>query len=319
MLVTYEKRCTKNKKVLTMKKIYFLIFTLAGLNASAQPVFQNANERPGEAFTAAVKTGTFAAGPGNPGINQVWDFSTMVFGSTGTFIVLNTNNNLYMNNYPSANYVYIIDSGYNYFIVSGSKLEQVTRNIAAPGGPSDFSQNPKTVMEFPFSWQLQFTDTYLGYGDSTRSVTVRYDGFGTLKMPNGDYHNVARVSETHSSGVDYVWYTEDPFLPVLKYNHIGGLFTQIVTPPSSVSQLDNDQRGLSIYPNPVSSTATFDIALDNNSYAQLRIYDITGRLVLEEVATTQAATINMAAFPPGMYVCKVVLAGSTITGKFIKQ
>lgn len=302
-----------------MKKIFFIIFTLASVQAVAQPVFQNANERPGEAYTASVKTGTFAAGPGNPGINQVWDFSTMVFGSTSTFVVLNTNNNQYQNTYPTANYVYIIDSGYNYFVVSGTKMEQITRNISSPGGMTDYSQNPRTVMEFPFSWQVQFTDTYMGYGDSTRTVTVRYDGFGTLKMPNGDYNNVARVSETYATGVDYVWYTEDPFLPVLRYNHIGGLFTHIITPPSSVNPLNTNKAGLSIYPNPVSSTATFNIELGNNSYARLRIYDITGRLVVEKTVTRQDASVNISPFPPGMYVCKIVRDGSTITGKFVKQ
>lgn len=302
-----------------MKKTSLIICILAAVDLTAQPVFQNANDRPGEAYTAAVKTGTFSGGPGNAGTNQVWDFSTMAFGATGTFVVLNTNNNLYMNNYPTANYVYIIDSAYNYFIVSGTKMEQVTRNISAPGGATDYSQNPKTVMEFPFSWHVQFTDTYLGHGDTTRSVTVRYDGYGTLKMPNGDYHNVARVSETYSTGVDYIWYTEDPFLPVLRYSHNGGLFTQIAISPSIINQLKTNITGLSIYPNPVSSTATFNISLQENSSAQLRIYDITGRLMVEEVITKQAASIDMSPFPPGMYVCKVVQDGSTATGKFIKQ
>lgn len=302
-----------------MKNIFLIISIACVAGATAQPVFQNANERPGEAYTAAVKTGTFSAGPGNAGINQVWDFRTMVFGATGTFVVLNTNNNLYKNNYPSANYVYIIDSGYNYFIVSGSKLEQVTRNISSPGGITDYSQNPKTVMEFPFSWHVQFTDTYLGYGDSTRSVTVRYDGYGTLKMPNGDYHNVARVSETYATGVDYVWYSEDPFLPILRYNHNGGLFTQIAISPSTVNQLSTGTRGLSIYPNPATSTATINTNLKNNSYGQLRLYDITGRLILEDIITTRSATINISSLPPGMYICKMSVDGYSTTGKLVKQ
>ncbi len=302
-----------------MKNIYLIIFIVMAARATAQPVFQNANERPGEAYTAAVKTGTFSGGPGNAGVNQVWDFRTMVFGATGTFVVLNTNNNLYMNNYPTANYVYIIDSAYNYFIVSGTKMEQVTRNISAPGGITDYSQNPKTIMEFPFSWHLQFTDTYMGYGDTARTVTVRYDAYGTLRMPNGDYYNVARASETYSTGVDYVWYSEDPFLPVLRYSHIGGLFTQIVTPHSSVNQLNSNTGGLAIYPNPVSSVATFKIPPAKSSYAQLRIYDITGRLMLEDIITRQAPSINISSFPPGMYICKVVQDGNSVTGKLIKQ
>lgn len=301
-----------------MKNIYLFIPILAAINTTAQPVFNNALDRPGQAFTATVKTGTFASGPGNPGINQVWDFRTMVFGATGEFVVLDVNDNLYKNNYPTANYVYIIDSGYNYFIVSPAKLERVTWNIAAPGNNTDYSQNPKTVMEFPFSYQLQFSDTYRGYGDTTKTVTVLYDGFGTLRMPNGDYTNVARISETYATGVDYVWYTEDPLLPVLRYNHTGGLFTQIVIPPSSVNNVSSE-KGFSIYPNPVSSVATFAISLTGSSYAQLRIYDITGRLVAEERLTQSQNSVNMASLPPGIYVCKLVQGSSVATGKFVRQ
>lgn len=302
-----------------MKHIYFLIFTLMAVNATAQPVFQNANEKPGKSYTAAVVTGTFSGGPGNAGVNQVWDFRAMAIGATGTFVVLDALYNIYMNNYPNANYVYISDSAYNYFIVSGTKMEQVTRNISTPGGITDYSQNPKTVMEFPFSWHLQFTDTYMAYGDTARTVTVRYDAYGTLRMPNGDYHNVARVSETYSTGVDYVWYSEDPFLPVLRYSHMGGLFTQIVTPHSSVNQLNTNAAGLSIYPNPASSIATFLIPPGSSSYAQLRIYDITGRLMLEDVIPVQSPTVNISSFPPGMYLCKVVHGDNSTTGKLIKQ
>lgn len=302
-----------------MKKIYLIICMIAAVGTTAQPVFQNADDRPGRAFTAPVRTGTINGGPGNGGANQVWDFSSMIFGSTGTFRVLNTNNNLYMNNYPNANYVYIIDSTYNYFIVDGNKMEQVTLNISSPGGATDYSQNPKTVMEFPFSWQVQFTDTYLGYGDTTKSVNVQYDGYGTLKMPNGDYHNVARVSETYSTGVDYIWYTENPLLPVLKYSHNGDLYTQIIISPSAINQLQDISTGLAVYPNPVSSTATFDIDLNNSSFAHLRIYDITGRLMTEKIITEQSKSVDMSRFPPGMYACKVVQDGSTATGKLIKQ
>jgi len=291
----------------------------AALNTSAQPVFQDANDRPGEAYTAAVKTGTFSAGPGTPGINQVWDFRAMAIGATGSFVVLNTLNNLYMNNYPNANYVYIIDSAYNYYIVSGTKMEQVTRNISSPGGITDFSQNPKTIMEFPFSWHAQFSDTYMGYGDTARTVTVRYDGYGTLRMPNGDYYNVARMSETYATGVDYVWYSEDPFLPVLRYNHNGGLFTHIAISPSTVNQINTRTSGLSIYPNPATTTAAININLRNSSYGQLRLYDITGRLMLEDIITTQNASLNISPLPPGIYICKVLIDGNTITGKLVKQ
>jgi hypothetical protein len=302
-----------------MKNILFIISILSAVGATAQPVFQNANEKPGKSFTAAVTTGTFSGGPGNAGVNQVWDFRAMAIGATGSFVVLDALYNIYMNNYPNANYVYIIDSAYNYFIVSGTKMEQVTRNISSPGGITDYSQNPKTIMEFPFSWHAQFSDTYMGYGDTARTVTVRYDGYGTLRMPNGDYHNIARVSETYATGVDYVWYSEDPFLPVLRYNHNGGLFTHIAISPSMVNQINTRTTGISIYPNPATSTATININLQNESYGQLRLYDITGRLMLEDIITARSATINISSLPPGIYICKISIDGNSTTGKLIKQ
>ena len=301
-----------------MKNILFIISILSAVGATAQPVFQNANEKPGKSFTAAVTTGTFSGGPGNAGVNQVWDFRAMAIGATGSFVVLDALYNIYMNNYPNANYVYIIDSAYNYFIVSGTKMEQVTRNISSPGGITDYSQNPKTIMEFPFSWHAQFSDTYMGYGDTARTVTVRYDGYGTLRMPNGDYHNIARVSETYATGVDYVWYSEDPFLPVLRYNHNGGLFTHIAISPSMVNQINTRTTGISIYPNPATSYITFDLQKNYEKGLTIVVFNFLGKKITERQSVNEKTQLSLTDYARGTYIYHLVdQSGKVIdTGKF---
>ena len=71
-----------------MKKHLFIysIFILSHF-IFAQPVIQNGNNIPSVGFSAAV-TATSPTSVGDPGANQVWDFSSLSFISAGTLKLL---------------------------------------------------------------------------------------------------------------------------------------------------------------------------------------------------------------------------------------
>lgn len=301
-----------------MRNIYILILMITASTSWGQPVFQNAMEKPGKDFSAPVQIGSLASGPGGTGLNYTWNFSNMTFSGNSKFMVIDPLMSLYKNNYPQASYVYIVDSAYNYFIVTDSNLQMVTKNITTPGGMNDYSANPKTVMQFPFSYGLEFTDTCMGTGDTgAHTVVVKYDGYGILLMPDATHRNVARASETYATGTDYTWYMEDPLIPVLHYDHTNSLFTYIMAWPASTANIMDDVSN-EIYPNPVTDQAFFNINTQNGP-AELHIYDGTGKQIKTQELTSSRSSINMHQYPAGMYFYTITQQGMIQKGKFVKQ
>lgn len=70
---------------------------------------------------------------------------------------------------------------------------------------------------------------------------------------------------------------------------------------------------LSLYPNP--AVNTLNIKLENEQIQLIEIYDINGRLVLEERSNNQQ--INVASLSNGTYVCAVQTSNGTATKRFI--
>jgi hypothetical protein len=89
-------------------------------------------------------------------------------------------------------------------------------------------------------------------------------------------------------------------------------FTQKLTTTGIVEAGQNSDI-LSVYPNPASSTVNVTTALPS---ATLRIVDITGRIVHEEVTTGNPTPINTSDYPNGMYLLMVSGEGKTSVRKF---
>jgi len=88
----------------------------------------------------------------------------------------------------------------------------------------------------------------------------------------------------------------------------------------------NNILALSItsFPNPVVNTLIFKITSPTNSYANIYVYDLSGRLVNKTISTdiqkgTQLINLETSDFPSGKYFYKVILQDSgTFTGSFNK-
>ncbi len=76
---------------------------------------------------------------------------------------------------------------------------------------------------------------------------------------------------------------------------------------------------IEIYPNP--TTSSFTITLNNSFstfHSQLSIYDITGRVVHEQIITQQTEIINQN-LSPGIYFVKVKEGERVETQKLVVQ
>jgi hypothetical protein len=70
---------------------------------------------------------------------------------------------------------------------------------------------------------------------------------------------------------------------------------------------------VSLYPNPVKDILNIDIL--DNTISSIKVYDLQGKLILEDTNTT----INVNHLSNGIYIVKVVTEEGEFTKKFIKE
>jgi cyanophycinase-like exopeptidase len=94
-----------------------------------------------------------------------------------------------------------------------------------------------------------------------------------------------------------------------------GIFAAVSgTPPNCVlSNLENSNDAINIYPNPVKLT----LFLNQLANADVEIYDIHGRLIHDQVNTGNA--IDVSFLTHGIYFIKIINEGKITTKKFIKE
>ena len=76
----------------------------------------------------------------------------------------------------------------------------------------------------------------------------------------------------------------------------------------------NNSDFVNIYPNPVNEILNIDI-LDNSTISSIKIYDLQGKLILED----KNITINVSNLSKGLYIVKVITEEREITKKFIRE
>jgi hypothetical protein len=85
--------------------------------------------------------------------------------------------------------------------------------------------------------------------------------------------------------------------------------------PTGVNEV-NATDGITLYPNPAQSQLTIKGA---TAGAQIRVFSIIGKQLLQTTTTTNDAIIDVAQLPPGSYLLHINTAGNTSTKQFIKE
>lgn len=82
-----------------------------------------------------------------------------------------------------------------------------------------------------------------------------------------------------------------------------------------------DENGIQVYPNPTKANFAIQINQPFTKDAQLSVYDINGKNILQQTITKQASTveINSSTFSSGVYFIKIYNEDFTSFGKMIKQ
>lgn len=303
-----------------MKKTLLITSLTFSILVSAQPVILNGNNIPSIGTTATLYSGTPVSGIGNPGANQTWDFSNVTFTAPGaTWTVVNPASTPYFSSFPTANYAWTFNfSGslrYFYFNVSASKFNVLADNLITPGSGNDFTPNTKTGLKFPFSYGDTLQDTFQKVGGTTKTVTVSYDGYGTLITPFATYTNVWRVKEDQGFGLGtYTWENENPLQPILVYTISNNSFTLFGNSPLGLHESNNLQLSVDLFPNP----ATENLSIQSSE--TIKAITCTNYLGQNVIIKLENTSLDISSLSKGIYFLNLTTQnGNSITKKFVTQ
>jgi uncharacterized protein YjdB len=87
-----------------------------------------------------------------------------------------------------------------------------------------------------------------------------------------------------------------------------------VSNSSNIVEVEND-RTLSVYPNPITDGKLFVEIPENTNAERIEIYDFGGKLVLSQVVNRPKTEINISHLPDGTYVVRI----GNVTAKIVKR
>ncbi|MCW3121317.1 MAG: hypothetical protein JWQ38_809 [Flavipsychrobacter sp.] len=312
-------------KTITLSAIAVLISSAS----FAQPVITTSMSTAPLGYADSVYSAPTTIAPGAGGAAVTWDFSTLPLTALGYIKLITPSTSPYASTFPTATVCAEISPvgssthAYSYEKVSSTNWEALANNYSGVGTGKDYTPNPQSFLQFPFHYTDNFVDAFQTTVGGPYNVTITYDGYGTLTTPLGTYTNVVRIKKYWGVGdYGYNWYATSPYLTIVasfdaqnnNYTFIGH------KPPTAITQTATASNGVSIYPNPFSSTTTLHTELQGINAASITIIDMAGRIVRTLPLSGSETVITKGDMSTGMYVYKLTNNGSAITtGTFIIQ
>lgn len=307
-----------------MKKT--ILFVLATIYVSgllfAQPVVNSSNLP--TSFSANFMVGnTTSFNPGNAGAFQTWDFSSLASNLVGVNNVVPVAGSTYQSTFPTANYCYAITIGgsttyFYYHNLTSTKFEQYSEAYStANPAAKNYTPNPKTIIQFPATYNSIFTDSYQDItASSPTSYTVTYDGYGTLITPFGIYTNVLRQKIIEGNVTNYKWYNSNPFYPILQTNIDNGSFALLQNTTTTGIKESLIENEITISPNPIASQAIVSFKAEQKN-TTLRVVDALGKEVKSAIINGKYFVFEKENLPKGIYFLQLVDASKTLVIKKI--
>jgi len=332
-----------------MKSI-FLFVLLISCSSFAQITITNTDVSnvfsPGNSVTVhSTDITSFNIGSAGGGNN--WDFTGLQSTETYDFMCIDPATSPYINEFAGANIgTYAMENYqgtpaevWSFFNLSSSALNNMGQAVISssfPGSLITTKNNPAgTYLQLPATFNTSWSQSYVSttyfngtpLSSSNISTNIVVDGWGTMTLPGGSSFDALRIRESttvdgttttvqymflakngasvtveasdpnppNSGVIDAVWY--DWNLSYLSdVEQISGL-------PSDFSLSQN-------YPNPFNPTTKIEYSIPQESFVQLKIYDILGNEVAtvvnqEQTAGTYRADFNAQNLSSGLYIAKL--------------
>ena len=302
-----------------MARLILIAFLAFSINVIAQPQIPNGSNFPAPGFTAPLSSASVTSAIGNAGANQTWNFSSLSFSPMGTLNVIAPASSPIGSSFPTANHSYSLSGTYSFFNVSATRLECQAYFIASPGAGNDLSPNPITLLKFPFNYLDTETDIWQRVNGTINTVTLTYDGYGTLITPTKTYTNIVRIKEDHGSSIDYRWYSLNPLMFIMTYNNNDNLLYYVDANVTGVLEQRNKEIALNIYPNPSKEKISLQISDYNFSEKLfLTVFSSIGQAVQKFTIDHTKTTVEIENLNAGIYFYQLAnSAGVLKSGKII--
>ncbi len=307
------------KKALFTSFLAVILFHFGIGDGNAQIVLNNSYKiQPGDGYTT-VAVDTNGIVEGDAGANRSWNFTGIVQNGSpisASYLLPGSGNG--SSNFPGANLMQIVEDSYSYIKTDGGSyytLGMYTEDVLR------VYSNTQKVMEYPFSFNSTFTDTYASNSNfagtevrSNGTVTMTADAWGTITLPSGTYPNALRVKTvmsntdsmfvsgtpfvTSSVSTSYSWYVSGKKFPIFGITYIqspmfslksAAYVTNFTTSISQQSSIAEDYKLEQNFPNPFNPSTTINFSITNAGFTSLKVYDILGKEVASLVNGNLAA------------------------------
>jgi hypothetical protein len=343
------------KNLNNMKKIYTcMAASLMVFAANAQTLTQ-ATHAPANGDTYSTKRAdSVNIAPGAAGAGVTWNFANLALynNKIANYTVSASANPNIPNGAQMAS---ASANDQSYYMSSATDLRYYggNFNVGGYGGSLTYTA-PAILHVYPMSMNSTSTAVVGGNlnvpslsisGTYTGTSNTLADGNGTLILPGGaagTYTNVLRVVTSQTlnynatvSGVitkqNYDYYTPGvkmPLLTIAMFSLTAPPFISVPTTQTvvtvykdylmntvSIGKNNAADVSLSVFPNPSNSLINFVTA--DNSVKEVRIFDLTGKLVDTKALTEGSLKLDVSAYAKGVYVYSLLnQSGETVkTGK----
>ena len=336
-----------------MKKFYIIttIICLFTVGLTAQPVITHNGNAPqiGDVYHFSGTSGSFD--PGAPGGNQSWNFSDINPTSSNTVTVVSPGSTPFAGVFTESTHSFHYTGSselYSYAEVNASGFLNDGIGVD-PGGVDEtviHYTNPVKLMQYPFSFNNTYTDTYFAVYSMTEgmvihengTIAVNADAWGSITTPAGTYNNTLRVKEernytdsifmdgvfvyvTSFTQTDYEWYTATSHTPVFSLSETGDGTS--VTYRSETVGIEETPllTQVSVYPNPADNTLNIRLPEGDMENAEISVVNLTGQQMLQfKNNGNLQLQADISGLAPGVYMLRIKSStGNYTTSKFIKR
>jgi hypothetical protein len=248
-----------------MKKL-FLLPLLSFYILDAQQTITGTSPVGFSATIAIASAATASTVPLTTGANVTWNCANLTTSVPNATLTYNSpGGKPFAGDYPSANYHLEVNlSGTvmanEFYILNSDSLVKLGGHIT--GSPYEIYNNPQLDMKFPFSFNDVVTDNYAktsynanGSVSSTQTgtVTLSYEGYGTLILPGGTYSNVAMLKKIRTNSIgptttSYDWVKFPSGDKLMGYETNGGIKVNYVSSISTGIHSYQKEADFIVYP-----------------------------------------------------------------------
>ncbi|MCC7030394.1 MAG: T9SS type A sorting domain-containing protein [Chitinophagaceae bacterium] len=318
-----------------MKQIIYAFITLISLRCAAQPVLTTTSQIGYVAPIAVVSAATLPMVPiATTGANASWDASGLVKDAATPIINYTVSapaGTTYAADYTNANWHFTDPAllailGNTYYNLSADSF--VLWGAHVTGSAYEIYDNPEMDLAFPFAYNQIVNNTYsktnytAAGGISsyqTGNVTLTYDGYGTLILPNGTYNNVVRIKKVRTNDLgptltSYYWYNSVNGANLLMYEEKAGGTPNAAFNTNVVSRVADLQNNYQVQ---ISTDLENNMIVINSAsnIDRVKVYSLTGQLILSASNINAAHWHQQLQSAKGMYLVQVECNGETIKGK----